>query len=222
VTDQTELRLSRILSQLRKKGRRLKSIQRHGCGAVVAAFILSLSTYQTAIADGGVSALVPGKACERAVVRKLVFSHGGPPDTLIVRATGPTCMHAKIVVTLRTASRHTIWTEWAYLSVVEFTQFPDEEVPEVTFEHVIGVVENWVSVENSSEAPAWPDGISSLAEVPASGLTQYDTKLNRRRYERIRAAHEPMLCIPIGPESAHCIAMDPSTQTLVELLSRGV
>jgi hypothetical protein len=39
---------------------------------------------------------------------------------------------------------------------------------------------------------------------------------------RIRAAHEPMLCIPIGPESAHCIAMDPSTRTLVELLSRGV
>jgi hypothetical protein len=188
----------------------------------VAALILSLSTYQTAIADGGVSALVPGKACERTVVRELVFSHRRPTDTLIVRATGPTCTHAKIVVTLRTASRQTIWTEWAYLSVVEFAQFPDEEVPEVTFERVIGVVENWVSVENSSEAPAWPDGISSLAEVPASGLAQYDTKLNRQRYERIRAAHQPMLCIPIGPESAHCIAMDTSTQTLVELLSRGV
>jgi len=162
----------------------------------------------------------PTKACERTLSRHLSFS-GSHPDTLTIKATGPTCARAKLIVTLWTAAHRLIWKEETYLSLVERGESPKPGDPDVTFEHVIGSVENWVSYENTSSAPAWPGGAPRVTTPSPNAALQYDTKLDRHRYERIRAAGTLMLCIPIGPESAHCIAMDPIARTPVELFGRG-
>jgi hypothetical protein len=81
-----------------------------------------------------------------------------------------------------------------------------------------GAVENWSAIKNTGDPPAWDAG----AAPPPSGATQYETKLDRARYSRIRAAAEQMLCVPVGPETGHCLAMDAYTGRLVEFLSRGV
>ena len=194
-----------------------------GQGAVAAAALVAWGGAPPAAA--GVKALVPGKACERTQVRRLVLSDTARPDTLTIRATGPSCQAAKIIVTLRSASGRTLWSEQAYLSEVEFARSPDEAGPEITFESVIGAVESWVSLEQSSDAPPWPGrgpapGDAPLGPPPA-GQAEYDTKLDRAPYERIRSSHAPMLCITVGPEAGHCIARDPATGRLVEFFGRG-
>jgi hypothetical protein len=113
------------------------------------------------------------------------------------------------------------WSEQTYISLMERGDLPTKGDPDVMFEHVIAVVENWVSYENTSEAPIWPERSSQGATVSPDGALQYDTSLDRQPYNRIRATPALMLCIPTGPEAAHCIAMDPSTNRPVELLRRG-
>jgi hypothetical protein len=194
--------------------------QGHRPHAVVASLVLALSICQPAAAKPGVSPLVRGRGCERSHERQLTFSKSARADTLAVRATGPSCGRVSIVVTLRDGSHRLLWNERTYLAQVESDQLPGEPANDVPFEHVIAAVEHWVSVENTSEAPPWPDGASRSGR-PQPG-TQYDTKLDRRRYERIRAARAAMVCIPIGPESAHCIAIDPATRKPVEFLGRGL
>lgn len=194
--------------------------QRHGRDAIVAGLVLALSLCQAGAARAGVSPHVRGRGCERSYERQVTFSNGLRADTLTVRATGPTCGRVSIVVTLRDASHRLLWNERTYLGQVESDRLPNEPAEDVTFEHVIAVVEHWVSVENTSEAPPWPGGAARVAQSPPT--TQYDTKLDRPRYERIRAARAAMVCIPIGPESAHCIAIDPATRKPVELLGRGL
>jgi hypothetical protein len=192
--------------------------QRHGRDAIVASLILALSLCQAPPATASVSPLVRGRGCERTYVRHLTFSDSARADMLAVRATGPSCGRASIVVTLRDASRRLLWNERTYLAQVESGRLPNEPADDVPFEHAIAVVEHWVSVETTSEAPPWPDGASGRAQPG----TQYDTRLDRPRYERIRAARAAMVCIPIGPESAHCIAIDPATRKPVEFLGRGL
>jgi len=185
-----------------------------------------LSLGAAGAAHAAVTAVIPGKACERIQVRRLAFSDPARPDALTVRATGPSCAAARIIVTVRDARGRTLWSESAFLGAVTDGRLPGEPAPDVTFESVIGAVETWVSVETSSDAPAWPPAFPNLAAAtaatPASDRTLYDTRLSRARYEAIRAAREPMLCVPEGPESAHCIAKDPTTGRLVEVLSRGL
>jgi len=194
-----------------------------GQGAVAAAALVAWGGAPPAAA--GVKALVPGKACERTQVRRLALSDPARPDTLTVRATGPSCQAALVVVTLRNAAGRILWSEQAVLSIVDFDRFPDEPGPEITFEFVIGAVENWVSLEQASDAPPWPGRGPAPGDAPLGppppGEVQYDTKLDSAPYERIRAGHGRMLCMPVGPQAGHCIAKDPASGRIVEFFGRG-
>jgi hypothetical protein len=193
------------------------------CWVVLAtAFALALAAAGERTAAAAVRPLKPGRACERTQVRKLPLTGAAQPDILTVRATGASCGQAWIVVTVRAAGGRALWTDRAFLGAVESARLPGEAAaPEVTFEQVIAAVEGWVSVENTRDAPAWPNGKPTPASGQQPGSTQYDSPLDRARYERIRAAQEPMLCIPVGPEAAHCVAMDPASRRLVAFLGRG-
>lgn len=173
-------------------------------------------------AAANVTQRVAGKACERARVTAVALSRGAPPAVVTVRATGPSCERARIVVALSTRLHRRLWTEWTYLSLVESGRFPNEPGPEITFEHVIGAVENWVSVEKTVDAPAWPEGAEALPTTSGAEIARYETRLSRKRYLAIRAAGGQMLCTPQGPESAHCLAIDPASGQLVEFFQRGV
>lgn len=161
--------------------------------------------------------VVPGKGCERVRTTRV---SGPVAATLTVRATGRDCAHAWIVTTLRSAKGAPLWRERYFLGAVENDRLPGEPAPPVAFEHVIAVVEHWASTENTAEAPLWPAGAPRLSSRRDGA--QVATRLPRGRYERIRAAAEPMLCLPVGSETGHCLAVDPASAKWVELLVRGV
>ena len=102
--------------------------------AMVAGLVLTLGLGPAPLARAGVSADAPGRACERSYVRWLTFSDPARPDRLTVRATGPSCARASIVVTLRDASRRVIWRERTHLAQVESGRLPGEAAADdVTF-----------------------------------------------------------------------------------------
>jgi hypothetical protein len=170
----------------------------------------------------------PGKACERTQLSRFSFSGRAPAGLITTRATGPSCRDAAIVVTITDATHRVLWREQTPLSLVASDRFPDEPGPhpDVSFEVVIGAVETWAVPETLENAPDWPAAAPRLPQPAAKAgqgdPTQYETRLDRGTYRRIRAAGGQMVCIASGPETAHCIALDPATGKAVELFVRGV
>ena len=188
------------------------------CASAVTMLVLG---FQPAASE--VTALVRGKACERTRVQRISFSDRVPGPSITIRATGPSCRRARIVVTVKGPTRRLLWREETALSVVESGDFARKGDPDVPFERVIGIVETWVSVEPVNSAPPWPAGaLGPISPTAATDLTQYETRLDRSRYERLRADGGRMLCVPTGPETAHCLMFDPLTNKLLEFLTRGV
>lgn len=183
-------------------------------GAVVLALAL-------AAAGQPASAAVADRGCGYQAVRKIAVSGSSRPDALTVRATGRRCGAVTIAVTLRSASGALLWTEKVYGGLIEAARFPDEPVPEVGRERIVSAVDNWVSVEDTATAPDWPDAGAALPGGEASAEMQYDTPLSHARYSAIRASHEKMICTPVGPESTHCLAIDPATHRLEVFFNRG-
>jgi hypothetical protein len=168
----------------------------------------------------------PGKACERTRQARFSFSGRPPAGLITIQATGPSCRRARVIVTITDAAHRRLWREQTPLSSVAF-EFPDGpgRDADVPFEFVIGTVENWALPEPVQNAPDWPATAPRLPLLPKSSrdpLTQYETGLDRETYRRIRAAGGQMVCIADGPETAHCIALDPATGRAVEFMVRGV
>jgi hypothetical protein len=170
----------------------------------------------------------PGKACERTRQARFSFSGRPPPGLVTTQVTGSSCRRATVIVTVTDAAHRPLWREQTPLSLIASDRFPDEpgSKADIPFELVIGTVETWALPEPVETAPDWPAGAPSLphtASQPSQDpLTQYETHLDRQTYRRIRAAGGQMLCIAQGPETAHCIALDPASGRAVELMVRGV
>lgn len=177
--------------------------------------------FALAAAGQPASAAVADRGCGYQAARKVTLSGSSRPDALTVRATGRRCGAVTIAVTLRSASGDLLWTEKVYWGLVEAARFPDEPVPEVGRERIVSAVDNWVSLENTATAPDWPEAAASLPGAEASAEMQYDTPLSPARYRAIRAAREAMICVPVGAESAHCLAVDPATHRLGVFFNRG-
>ncbi len=159
--------------------------------------------------------------CAQERTQTVLFSQAQRLDTLSVRAAGPTCAQARITITLRRTTGALLWSEWAYWSAVDSARFPDEVTEPVSPEDMARTVESWVLVQQTSEAPAWPADIASLADLRIDEA-QYATPLSRDAYERVRAANAPMICTPIGPEYGHCLVYDPETRRARVFYERGI
>lgn len=162
------------------------------------------------------------QGCHQTLVRRAALSGRGRPDIIVVRAAGASCTAARISVVVRDATGRTLWFEESYARPVVDDRGPDEPGPALTFQRLEGLVNGWISLEKTSQAPAWPAEAETLPASVGQDPTQRQTTLKRPAYERIRAAREPMLCVVQGPESAHCIARDPASGRLVELFSGGI
>jgi hypothetical protein len=127
------------------------------------------------------------------------------PYVLTVRSLGRECRSANIMADISYASGRSIWRE-----ALRLTTFEGGDTAHASFNpsraHVRRIVQTWASIENTGEAPAWMRDAERPKASSTGDPTVYLTTLGRADYERIRRAREPMVCVPIGPETGHCIA----------------
>lgn len=173
-------------------------------------------------ASAAVAADVRRHVCERDHSRAIRFSNSEHADNLTVRASGASCNNVKITVTLRAAHGQVLWSEWSYFNLIKFDRFPNEPGQRITLEDVIAATENWVSLATTSNAPAWPRGAAQPLSSSKDDIAQYETKISKERNEQFRHSNIPLICIPIGSESGHCIVMDKAIGRAIVMYDQGV
>ena len=158
-------------------------------------------------------------SCEFSRVQLVKLTNDRRPYMLTVRSLGRDCRSTNIMTDISSASGRSVWREALRLTIFEGGD-PALASPNPSRAQVRRIVQSWASIENSGEAPAWM-GDSIRPKVSSAGdPTVYLTSLGRGDYERIRRAREPMVCVPIGPETGHCIASVRRKVTV--FMTRGV
>lgn len=144
-------------------------------------------------------------SCEFSHVQLVRLSNNRQPYVLTVRSLGRKCRFASIMADISDASGRSVWRE-----ALRLTTFEGGDPADASFNpsraHVRRIVQNWASIENTGQAPAWMQNAVRPKASSVRDPTVYLTSLGRADYERVRRAHEPMVCVPIGPETGHCIA----------------
>jgi hypothetical protein len=160
-------------------------------------------------------------SCEFSHVRVVKLTNNRHPYVLTVRSFGLECRSTAIMADISLSGR-SIWREALRLTAFQGGG-PSSSItfnPSRTRER--SLVRNWASIENTGQAPTWLRGAIGPQPMFAADPTVYLTTLRRAEYERVRRALEPMICIPIGPGTGHCIAALPRTGHITVFIVRGV
>lgn len=179
--------------------------------AVIAGAILCMtllaSPFGLAAADGRASHNASGQqgSCEFSRVQLVKLTNDRRPYVLTVRSLGRDCRSANIMTDISSASGRSAWREVLRLATFEGGD-PAHASSHPSRAQVRRIVQTWASIENSGEAPAWMGHAIRPKASSTGDPTVYQTSLGRADYERIQRASKPMVCVPIGPETGHCIA----------------
>lgn len=163
----------------------------------------------------------PQGSCEFSDVQFVKLTNDRRSYVLTVRSLGRECRSAVIIADISNASGRSVWRE-----ALRLTTFEGVDPAQISFnpsrEQVRRIVQTWASIEKTGEAPIWRRGAIRPQTSSAGDPTVYLTSLDRADYERIRRAREPMICVPIGPETGHCIAALPRSRKVTVFMMRGV
>jgi len=154
-------------------------------------------------------------SCEFSHVQFVKLANDRPSYVLTVRSFGRDCRSANIMADISSEPGRSAWRE-----ALRLATFEGSDTAQVSRSQVRRIVQSWASIENTGEAPAWMKG--AIRPKAAGDPTVYLTTLERPDYERIRRAREPMICVPIGPETGHCVAALPRSRKVTVFLMRGV
>jgi hypothetical protein len=110
----------------------------------------------------------------------------------------------------------TVWREGLRLNTFEGAE------SHLSAARVRELVRRWWTIENTSDAPRWSKGSVRPQSKSSDDQTVYLTTLRREDYEAIRNAREQMVCVAIGPETGHCMAVVPRTNRVTVFLLRGL
>ncbi len=154
-------------------------------------------------------------SCEFSHKQFVKLANDRPSYLLTVKSFGRECRSANIMADISYPPGRSVWRE-----ALRLTTFEDVDTPHISTVHVRRIVQTWASVENTGEAPPWTR--QNVRPKAAGDPTIYLTTLARADYERIRKAREPMICVPIGPETGHCLAALPRLNKVTVFIMRGV
>lgn len=155
-------------------------------------------------------------SCDFSKVQTVRFSRDRPAYLLSVRSVGRKCESVTIISNVSDVRGRTVWREGLRLTALERDE--DHDSPA----RVQDIVRTWSTIENTGNAPPWEPTSIGPESTSTEDPTVYLTVLRRGDYAAIRNARAPMACVPIGPETGHCIAAVPRTGRMTVFLIRGV
>lgn len=148
----------------------------------------------------------PSGACADAVARATIaFTAPDAKDVVEARALGPKCESAAVVWTLRAADGALLHVQAApYVHIAQPKDAADVR-------ELQAFLDRWVSVtvDDTSQSPAWPAGADVLPEDAGAGA---GSPLLRDTYEAVRTAKLARLCLITAHESFSCLFYDPDAK----------
>jgi hypothetical protein len=179
-------------------------------------FMMACCIPEVAARSCGVHASPHQHSCVFSKSQSVRLSQAHSPYRLSARSVGSRCDALTIISDISERQGRSVWREGLRLSTLEGAQH------HLSAARVRKLVQRWWTIENTGDAPMWSKG--SVRPRPRSNADQtiYLTTLSHEDYEAIRNAREPMICVPTGPETGHCMAVLPRTKRVTDFLMRGV
>jgi hypothetical protein len=156
-------------------------------------------------ASPAASALAALPTCVPTVRREIAFTTPDAKDVLEAAAVGADCSNAAVLLTLRAADGHLLWTRAVPTSSLDIYVGNDETrgTPEQALSSALQSRIEHASIRNAAETPDWPLG-SDKPQDPATGL-DYTAPILRDDYVAARAANQRLLCIDIQMNTPECL-----------------
>lgn len=160
--------------------------------------------------------------CARTATHETTWSNAAAPDTVTVRAEGPTCAQAAVSLVVRNAAGDPLWAfASTYYAMTAGDGRPPEGAPAVSDADMDAFLAGWANVtsSNSRDLPEWRADAATLSE--SATTFAYDTPFDRETYESLRTRNLPMLCYAGGVESSHCLIVDPADGAAIRIVAYG-
>lgn len=159
--------------------------------------------------------------CQRSATHQVVWSEPDAPDTIAVRADGPTCAQAVVTLTVRNSSGDPLWAFASTYFDMQFGGRPPEGASAVTEAEMDQFLAGWANVTEmrSSELPQWREDAATLTE--SAQTFAYETPFDREIYQTLWERNLPMLCYAAGAEAVQCLIVDPASQSAAMLAAYG-
>lgn len=184
-----------------------------------AALLLSACGQHTTGSSGPVGGASAG--CASAATHRVIWTESDAPDTITVRAEGPTCLQAVVLFVARNAQGDPLWTFASTYYDMTAGGVAPADAPPVSREALDHFLQGWANVtaQRSSQLPEWRGG----AATPGAGerpLT-YSSPFARETYEALRQRDLRMICYAAAATATQCLIVDPSSNAPTMIAAYG-
>lgn len=159
--------------------------------------------------------------CARSATHDVSWSSETQPDTITVRADGPTCLQAVVTFTVRNHTGDPLWTFATTYYDMTSGGIPPEGAPRVAPAEMERFLTNWANVTEarSGTLPEWKEGAE--APVDTANSITYSTPYPRETYEALRQHNLRELCYAAAVAATQCLVIDPSSNAPTQIVAYG-
>ncbi len=159
-------------------------------------------------------------ACARSATHDVVWTNSDAPDTIAVRAQGPTCVQAVVTFIVRNAQGDPLWQFISTYHDMTIGGAAPQDAPAVSPERVDHFLAGWanVTVQTSGQLPQWPQGAENIG---SNGRLTYNTAFSRATYEATRQRNLRMICYAAAVDATQCLVVEPSSNAPAMIVAYG-
>ncbi|MFZ2029011.1 MAG: hypothetical protein WAU68_01770 [Vitreimonas sp.] len=180
-----------------------------------AALLLCACGQQTQTATTSASS-----GCERSATHQVLWTDAEAPDTISVRAEGPSCSQAVVSLVARNAQGDPLWTFINTYHDMTTGGVATDDTPAVSPQQVDHFLAGWANVtaQTSGQLPEWREGAEN---VGSNGGLTYTTSFSRESYEAMRQRNARMICYAAAVAATQCLVVDPSSNSPAMIVAYG-
>lgn len=158
--------------------------------------------------------------CARGVTHQVLWSDAETPDTIDVRADGPSCAQAVVTFVARNAHGDPLWTFINTYHDMATGGVAADDAPAVTPEQMDRFLAGWANVtaQTSGRLPEWREGAEN---VGSNGGLTYNTAYSRDSYEAMRQRNSRMICYAAAVAATQCLVIDPASNSPAMIVAYG-
>ena len=158
--------------------------------------------------------------CARSRTHQVAWTNSDAPDTIIVRAQGPSCVQAVVTFIARNARGDPLWTFISTYHDMTTGGLAPADARPVSPEQIDRFLAGWANVtaQSSGRLPEWREGGQN---VGSNGGLTYTTSFARETYEAMRQRNLAMICYAAAVDATQCLVVDPSSNAPAMIVAYG-